>query len=213
MPHISTTVRCNIHDSFRVQQVAGMFDLPAGEVCTETFTAEIPSLDDDWSIGAIVGASGSGKSTIARAAVGKCVYTPGEWPAGRAVIDGFGDLPIRQITRTLTAVGFGSPPSWLKPHAVLSTGEKFRCELARALLRGASGTGGSGTGVSPVSHRRDACATEPVLRQASSSFTTRPSLICIGRLTGVSRYWVKSMPRASSTVAWMSRTRTWALSL
>jgi GNAT superfamily N-acetyltransferase len=34
----------------------------------------------------------------------------------------------------LTAVGFSSPPAWVKPYAVLSNGEKFRCDLARALL-------------------------------------------------------------------------------
>ena len=34
----------------------------------------------------------------------------------------------------LTAVGFSSPPAWVKPYHVLSTGERFRCDLARALL-------------------------------------------------------------------------------
>jgi GNAT superfamily N-acetyltransferase len=33
-----------------------------------------------------------------------------------------------------TAVGFSSPPSWIKPYHVLSNGEQFRCDLARALL-------------------------------------------------------------------------------
>jgi hypothetical protein len=35
-----------------------------------------------------------------------------------------------------TAVGFGSPPSWVKPYQVLSNGERFRCDLARALAIG-----------------------------------------------------------------------------
>ena len=30
-------------------------------------------------------------------------------------------------------MGFSSPPSWLKPYAVLSNGEQFRCDLAWAL--------------------------------------------------------------------------------
>ena len=34
----------------------------------------------------------------------------------------------------LTAVGFSSPPAWIKPYRVLSQGERFRCDLARALL-------------------------------------------------------------------------------
>ena len=135
MAHVTTSVQCKVHNSFRVQQVAGLFDLPVTDTLCDSFEVDVPSLAEDWQVGAIIGPSGSGKSTIARAAFGDAFYEPGEWPRDRAVIDGFGDLPIKQITHTLTAVGFGSPPSWLKPYRVLSTGEQFRCELARALLR------------------------------------------------------------------------------
>ena len=41
---------------------------------------------------------------------------------------------MKEIVRMLTTVGFASPPSWAQPFATLSNGEKFRCELARALL-------------------------------------------------------------------------------
>lgn len=41
---------------------------------------------------------------------------------------------MQDITRTLTSVGLASVPSWLKPYAVLSNGEKMRCDLARAIL-------------------------------------------------------------------------------
>ena len=102
----------------------------------ETFSVEVPSADEDWQIGLIVGPSGSGKSTIAREAFGPDVYQAGEWDATRAVIDGFGQLPVKQVTQALTAVGFSSPPGWVKPYAVLSNGEKFRCDLVRALLAG-----------------------------------------------------------------------------
>ncbi|HZL37569.1 MAG TPA: ABC transporter ATP-binding protein, partial [Tepidisphaeraceae bacterium] len=134
MPRINIHLRCPLKDSFRVQQIAGMFDLPVEEELTENFVAELPSLDEPWDIGVIVGPSGSGKTAIARQAFGPQLYQPGDWPTDRAVIDGFGDLPIRDIIGVLTAVGFSSPRSWLKPFAVLSNGEKFRCELARALL-------------------------------------------------------------------------------
>jgi hypothetical protein len=82
-----------------------------------------------------VGPSGSGKSTLAKRVFPEAVYEPGAWPRNRAVIDAFEkDLSIKQITRTLTAVGFSSPPAWLRPYEFLSTGERFRCDLARALL-------------------------------------------------------------------------------
>lgn len=133
---IHATVSCPVHPSFRVSQIAGMFDLALAETSQETFSVEVPSPDEDWQIGLIVGPSGSGKSTIARQAFGSDVHQAGEWDAARAVIDGFGELPVKHVTQTLTAVGFSSPPAWVKPYAVLSNGEKFRCDLARALLAG-----------------------------------------------------------------------------
>jgi GNAT superfamily N-acetyltransferase len=117
-----------------------MFDLPVRENSRETFTAEFPGLEEDWTVGAIVGPSGSGKTTLARHTFGDALWRPGAWPEDQAVIDGFGDLSIKQITHLLTAVGLSSPPTWIKPYRVLSNGEKFRCDLAQAL---ASAIGGS----------------------------------------------------------------------
>ena len=90
---------------------------------------------EPWRVGLIVGPSGSGKSTVARTMFPGSVYRPREWPPERAVVDGLGDRPIKEITGLFTAVGFSSPPSWVKPYQVLSNGEQFRCDLARALAR------------------------------------------------------------------------------
>jgi energy-coupling factor transporter ATP-binding protein EcfA2 len=133
MPLVDVTVDCPVFDSFRVQQVAGMFDVPLAERARERFRLEIPELGDDWKIGLIVGPSGSGKSTIAAEIFGPRLYRRQQWPGDRAVIDGLGELPIKEITGLFTAVGFSSPPSWIKPYQVLSGGEQFRCDLARAL--------------------------------------------------------------------------------
>ena len=134
MPHLTINLSCPLHDSFRVRQVIGMFDMPDQPALSERFTVELPTDSEPWQIGVIVGPSGSGKTAVARKAYGRNIYAGSSWPADRAVIDCFGDRPIRDITRMLSLVGFSSPPSWIKPYAVLSNGEKFRCELARALL-------------------------------------------------------------------------------
>jgi GNAT superfamily N-acetyltransferase len=133
MPSVDVVVECPVFDSFRVQQVAGMFDVPLAEKCTERFAVELPALDENWQVGLIVGPSGSGKSTIAREFYGSELYTGADWPSDKAVVDCFGDLPIRQVIELFTAVGFSSPPSWVKPYQVLSGGERFRCDLAKAL--------------------------------------------------------------------------------
>jgi GNAT superfamily N-acetyltransferase len=133
MPTYKVTVACPIHDSFRVQQVAGMFDVPLAEKASEEFIADLPGTDENWQIGLIVGPSGSGKSTIAGRAFQDNVYISTDWPTDRAVVDCFGKLSVRRVVELFTAVGFGSPPSWIKPYHVLSNGECFRCDLARAL--------------------------------------------------------------------------------
>ncbi len=133
---IEVQLECPVFNSFRVQQVAGMFDVPLAEKVRERFAVEVPSLDFDWQIGMIVGPSGSGKTTLARRLFGQQFIERIEWPTDRAVVDCFGDLPIHQVTGLLTSVGFSSPPSWVKPYQVLSNGEKFRCDLSRALSCG-----------------------------------------------------------------------------
>jgi GNAT superfamily N-acetyltransferase len=114
-----------------------MFDLPLAERSTERFTVELPDDGEPWRIGLIVGPSGSGKSTVARAAYGDRLYQGAEWPADRAVIDALSPLGVRETIGLFTAVGFSSPPSWVKPYRVLSNGERFRCDLARALASNA----------------------------------------------------------------------------
>ncbi len=79
MPAIDLTVTCPIHDSFRVQQVAGMFDVPLAERAAERFEVDVPGTDEEWQIGLIVGPSGSGKSTVARHAFKPHVYESAEW--------------------------------------------------------------------------------------------------------------------------------------
>jgi GNAT superfamily N-acetyltransferase len=128
------TLSCPVYSSFRVQQIAGMFDVSIAEKAERTFEFESPPLDESWSIGCIVGPSGSGKSSIARHLFGENYYAGNDWNDSQAVIDGFGDVSIKTITNMLTVVGFSSPPSWIKPYSVLSNGEKFRCDLAKALL-------------------------------------------------------------------------------
>lgn len=144
MPHITTTVQSPIRDSFKVEQVRGLFDLPRSSIEKQSFTAELPDLNEDWRLGAIVGPSGSGKTTLARAAFGAALHQPAEWPTDSAVIDTFAGLPIKSVAQLLTAVGLGSPLAWLRPYHVLSNGEKFRCELARALAE--AGVWGPGAG-------------------------------------------------------------------
>ena len=135
MKRESLQLDCPVFDSFRVQQVAGMFDVPVAERARTQIEFDLPPLDDPWQIGLILGPSGSGKSSVAARLFGDRWYRPSRWPRDRAVIDCI-DGSTREVTRLLMAVGLSSPPAWIKPYGVLSTGERFRCDLARALSVG-----------------------------------------------------------------------------
>lgn len=117
----------------RVQQVMDDFDIKQ-EHSNEWFHGDIDIENQDWHIGLIVGSSGSGKSTIAKHLFRDSYINSYEYD-DRSVIDNMPDrCMVSDIEKAYTSVGFSSPPCWLKPYKVLSTGEKMRVDLARAIL-------------------------------------------------------------------------------
>lgn len=135
MPSVDFVKTIKIERTFRVAQLCGMFDVPQTTESSEHFVCEVPSLNDDWNVGAIVGPSGSGKSCVAQEVYGDAFSKAMEWPEHQSVVDGFGDRSIKEITAVMTSVGFSSPPAWLRPYRVLSKGQQFRCDLARAIIQ------------------------------------------------------------------------------
>lgn len=129
-----------IDNTFRVAKVRGMFDVEAAESVFE-LKADIDLDAKPWLVGAIVGASGSGKSTIARELWGDDVNISGDfdWQKPSLVDDFPKDMGAEDITSLLVAVGFSSSPAWLRPYRVLSTGQQFRADLARALAEQPAG--------------------------------------------------------------------------
>lgn len=123
--------------SFRAASVAGMFDIPRSDMQELHVRAELPLEGEDWNVGVIVGASGTGKSTIARELwPGSYAGSAYQW-SGVSLLDDFPpELAPAEITGMLTAVGLSSAPVWLRPYHVLSTGQRFRADLARALAAG-----------------------------------------------------------------------------
>lgn len=134
MRSIDLVVSTELTRSPRVKQLSGMFDVPAQEMITHEWHGEIPIDERDWNIGLIVGPSGAGKSSVARQLFGE--QTPATWSAPSVVDDFDKRFGIQDISDVCSAVGFNTIPSWMKPYSVLSTGEKFRVELARMLLEG-----------------------------------------------------------------------------
>lgn len=132
MPHFDIIRKSSPKKTFRVASVMGAFDLEKEQI-EERFVGDI-NLHDEWTIGLIVGNSGTGKTTIAKELFPDSYITNFSYNH-ETILD---DMPqkksVHDITQTFNAVGFSSPPSWLKPYQVLSNGEKMRCDIARAIL-------------------------------------------------------------------------------
>jgi ABC-type lipoprotein export system ATPase subunit/GNAT superfamily N-acetyltransferase len=134
--HTTITVESPILETARVAQVRGLFDLTEEKTSRLHWEVSLPIEERPWHIGLITGPSGCGKSTIARR------FWPAEtahaasltWPSDRSLLDTFpAGLSVKEIAALLSAVGFASPPAWLRPFHVLSTGQQFRVTLARLL--------------------------------------------------------------------------------
>lgn len=135
MPHFNHVVQTKYEPSFRTAKVVGMFDVPIEDTLTKKWSVDIPIEDMDWNVGLIVGASGAGKTTIAKRAFENGFFFTGhEWGKSSFLNDFDNSLDIKQITDSLSHVGFASPPAWLLPYHCLSNGQKFRADLARAIL-------------------------------------------------------------------------------
>jgi energy-coupling factor transporter ATP-binding protein EcfA2 len=125
------TVESSIEETPRVLQVRGIFDLPPSATSSMSWEVQLPLTERPWNIGLLVGPSGCGKSTIARRLWPDALAVAPTWPATRSILDGFPrELPIKELVELLSSVGFSSPPAWLRPFHVLSTGQQFRVTLA-----------------------------------------------------------------------------------
>src|SRR5438874_13518761 len=133
----TVTVSTPIERTPRVMQVEGMFDVPPTQKAELSWNVRLPLEEKPWNIGLIVGPSGSGKSTVAGALFGETLAAQKslpDWPVDQSILDGFpAKMPIKEVVGLLSSVGFSSPPAWLRPFRVLSTGEQFRVTLARLL--------------------------------------------------------------------------------
>ena len=130
-PNIDSLVlESSVQQDEYTAEISNKFDF-AFDGKTKTIVS-VPDFPKEFSIGLIVGSSGSGKSTLLRHCFGGGYSEEQiEWDNEKAIISNF---PSAQVgIELLCAVGLASIPNWCRPYRVLSTGEKFRADMARKL--------------------------------------------------------------------------------
>lgn len=125
---------CSEFDSYRAARVKSLFNAESGANFDADF--DLPGIESEpWQLGVIVGPSGSGKTSAGRLILGDdALYENPAWPADAPIVDAIApDGDFNEVTGALAAVGLGTVPAWLRPYSALSTGERFRADLARVI--------------------------------------------------------------------------------
>lgn len=126
--------RVSDFESYRAARVKSLFNAESG--CNFDLEIDNVDLSGEWSIGAVVGASGSGKTSIGKIIFGenKIVDLSHGWNADRPIIEDIAPYgKFDSVAAALASVGLGDVPAWLRPFGVLSNGEQFRAGLARLI--------------------------------------------------------------------------------
>lgn len=129
---INISHHCKDFNSYRSARVKSLFNVESGQ--NFNLEAELPIENINWGIGVIVGASGTGKTSLAgRIFPDVPIYFPA-WDANLPIVEDIcPDGSFDDVTTALSSVGLGSVPAWLRPFHVLSNGEQFRAVLAKAI--------------------------------------------------------------------------------
>lgn len=132
MQHFSIDKKNKVDKTFRVSKIMADFDVDPKH-SNEHFEGDF-DLPEKWNVGIIVGKSGTGKTTIAKDMFGEELISGFKYNHKSVIDDMPKDKNVEEISKAFYSVGFGSVPSWLKPYAVLSNGEKMRVDIARSIL-------------------------------------------------------------------------------
>lgn len=127
---MTTTLQVSVAEDEITKEICRAFDYQFdGTTITKISDFNVKS---DFVIGLIVGSSGSGKSTLLKKFGNESKY---QWDEQKCIASQFDTAEEAQSR--LAAVGLNSIPAWLRPYHALSTGEKYRADLAMQLKSGA----------------------------------------------------------------------------
>jgi energy-coupling factor transporter ATP-binding protein EcfA2 len=120
--------------SFRCQKAANSLDIDIAAKLAHHFEIDC-EIDAPYNVGVIVGASGSGKTSLARQLWGDEALAR-TLDGTRPVIDQFPDeMDYDDCVRLLSGVGLTQVPCWIRPAWTLSNGQRERAEIALKMAR------------------------------------------------------------------------------
>lgn len=134
MQNYELTLKAPISDSFMAKKAMMSVDLDAEEKSWHVLKIKNVDISSPFNIGLIYGASGSGKSSLARKMFGD--FENSKIDMTKAIIDQFPDaMDFDARQQILTSIGLSQIPCWIKPVGLLSNGQQERAKIAFELAK------------------------------------------------------------------------------
>lgn len=131
----SIVLKSSVNQYKYTDYIKEAFDLQVSDVSKVCIPNKLKIPSEDWNIGVICGASGSGKSTILRhlAKQHNTEISNPTFDVNKCIISNFDNLSPKDATMLLSSMGLASVPTWIRPFNVLSNGEQYRAMLAKSV--------------------------------------------------------------------------------
>lgn len=128
------TLKSDVSKTFRCKKAANSLDIDVDKKAIHHFKVDA-DITTDFNIGLIVGASGSGKTTITKSIFGEDCFNE-VLDLSKPVIDQFPkDFSYDECADMLSGVGLTAVLCWIRPAYTLSNGQRARAEIALQLAR------------------------------------------------------------------------------
>lgn len=129
-------LECDPPVTYRTQRAADSVNLNIREKSVHEL--KISGADfENFTVGCIIGASGSGKTSLAKQLFG---IKPSALKLNLPIIEQFPEeMSYEDCVEALTGVGLSSIPCWIRPALTLSNGQRARAEAALAIARAKPG--------------------------------------------------------------------------
>lgn len=134
--NVEITLKSEVFTNFRCKMACDSLDIIAAKKSVHHLKIEGIKPPDNWNLGVIYGASGSGKTSLAKKLFGEDIFqTPlrddlpiiNQLPA---------NLSYDECAAILNGIGLNSVPCWVRPVSTLSNGQRARAEAAMLMTQG-----------------------------------------------------------------------------
>ena len=124
-----------VFNTFRCQTAANSLDIDVNKKSVHELKINNINIPDNWNIGLVYGASGSGKTTMIKKLFGDNIFNI-DIDENLPIIEQLPeDMNYDECAAILGGIGLTSVPTWIRPLKTLSNGQRARAEAALLMTK------------------------------------------------------------------------------